>query len=204
MKSADEEQMKWFCVITGILVLSMGFNLRLDAAAQSTKDEIRTSEDRVTAFRFRSDFDVDLDEDIGWAAEVNHAPSQTVDSPFRVRFEVESSDLSYRRQYSLQYRWNDKPWAYVEAHEFPYPSAASPPVSIVSSHAFFYGEQAEELISVSGKPSNPGAGITLAPTTPGWIPQPESGASAEWEFALVVRRWSDGPEVMRNGDRISL
>lgn len=199
-----KEKMKWFHLITGMLVLSVGCHLPLVVNAQPSEAKILSSEDRVTAFRFRSDFDIDLDEDLGWAAEMNNAPSRTVDSPFRVRFEVESSDSSYRRQYSLQYRWNDKPWAYVEAHEFPYPSAASPPVSIVSSDAFFYGEAAEDLIKVSDKPSNSGAGITLAPTTPGWTPQPESGASVEWEFALVIRRWSDGPGILRNGDRISL
>ena len=53
-------------------------------------------------------------------------------------------------------------------------------------------------------PPNPGAGISLAPTTPGWYPEPETGASAEWEFALVVRRWSDGPQLVRDGDRFSL
>ena len=92
----------------------------------------------------RSNFDIDLDEDSGWAAAIDKALSQTVDSPFRIRFEVESDTSIYRRQYSLQYRWNNKPWTYIEAHEFPYPSAASPPVSIVSCEAFFFGEQADD------------------------------------------------------------
>ncbi|MFC2126733.1 exo-alpha-sialidase, partial [Bacteroidota bacterium] len=162
------------------------------------------STDRITAFRVRSEFDIDLNEDLGWATALNIAPSQTVDSPFRIRFEVESDNSFYRRQYSLQYRWNNQPWKYIEAQEFPYPSAVSPPVSIVSCKAFFFGEEAEDLIAVSKMPSNPGAGISLAPTTPGWYPEPETGASAEWEFALAIRRWADGPQLVRDGDRFSL
>ncbi|MCK4921865.1 MAG: hypothetical protein KAS71_12520, partial [Bacteroidales bacterium] len=162
------------------------------------------STDRVTAFRVRSDFDMDLDEDLGWADALNKAPSQTVDSPFRIRFEVESDNSFYRRQYSLQYRWNNKPWTYIEAQEFPYPSAASPTVSIVSCEAFFFGEEADDLIAVSKKPANPGAGINLAPTTPGWFAEPETGASVEWEWAMVIRRWADGPLLVKDGDRFSL
>jgi hypothetical protein len=162
------------------------------------------STDIVTGFLVRSDFEEELDEDKGWAASLNIAPSQIVDTPFRIRFEVESDTTNYRRQYSLQYRWNDYPWTYAQAHEFPYPSEASPPLSIVSSKAFFFGEEADDLISVSKKPANPGAGISLAPTTPGWIPYPSSGASAEWEWAIVIRRWADGGRVIESGDRFAL
>jgi hypothetical protein len=172
--------------------------------AQSTASESANSNDRVTAFRFRSDFNIDLDEDLGWAAGINQSPVQTVDTPFRIRFEVESDTSVYRRQYSLQYRWNDEPWTYAEAQEFPYPSAASPTLSIVSCQAFFLGEEAEDLIAVSTLPANPGAGISLSYTTPGWVPEPPGGASVEWEFALVVRRWADGPKLVSDGDRFSL
>jgi hypothetical protein len=164
----------------------------------------RHSTDIVTAFRVRSDFHSELDDNHNWKAAINEAPSQTVDAPFRIRFEVESDSTGYRRQYSLQYRWNDRPWTYMEAQEFPYPSAATPPASIVGCEAFFYGEEAENLISVSKLPGNPGAGIRLAPTTPGWIPEPKSGASAEWEWAVVVRRWSDGPKLVKDGDRFAM
>ena len=173
------------------------------ASAQSTEPDSVYSTDRVTAFRVRSNFDMDLDEDLGWATAINKAPSQTVDSPFRIRFEVESDTSFYRRQYSLQYRWNNEPWTYIEAHEFPYPSAASPPVSIVSCEAFFFGEEADDLIPMSKKPANSGAGINLAPTTPGWFPEPKTGASAEWEWAMVIRRWADGPKLVKKGDRFS-
>jgi len=174
------------------------------ASAQSPKPDSVYSTDRVTAFRVRSNFDIDLDEDFGWATAINKAPTQTVDSPFRIRFEVESDTSIYRRQYSLQYRWNNEPWTYIEAHEFPYPSAASPPVSIVSCEAFFFGEEADDLILMSKKPANSGAGINLAPTTPGWFPKPKTGASAELEWAMVIRRWADGPKLVKKGDRFSL
>jgi hypothetical protein len=192
-----------FTILTGVL-LTAGVYLPHQANAQSSEIESAYSTDRVSAFRVRSNFGVDLDEDQGWAATVNKAPSQTVDSPFRIRFEVESDTSYYRRQYSLQYRWNNKPWTYVEAQEFPYESVASPTVSIVSCEAFFLGEEADDLITVSKKPADPGAGISLSPTTPGWFPEPKTGASAEWEFALVIRRWADGPQLVKEGDQFLL
>ncbi len=189
--------------IACLLILVCPFLSGQTIAFLNTSDAA-LSPDQVTAFQVRADFDIDLDEQEGWAAALNIAPSQTVDTPFRIRFEVESDTSCCRRQYSLQYKWNDKPWTYVEAHEFPYESAASPTVSIVSCDAFFMGEEADNLITASKMPANPGAGISLAPTTPGWLPEPITGASAEWEFALVIRRWADGPELTRDGDQISL
>jgi hypothetical protein len=197
--------MKRNAMLMGSFLFIAGIFLSQQSSAQSgNPDESVYSTDRVTAFRVRADFAIDLDEDLGWADALNIAPAQLVDHPFRIRFEVESDTSFYRRQFSLQYSWNNKPWQYVEAHEFPYPSAASPPVSIVSCKAFFYGEEADDLIAVSTKPANSGAGISLSPATPGWFPHPKTGASAEWEFALVIRRWADGPQVVNDGDRFSL
>ncbi|MDZ7808023.1 MAG: hypothetical protein U5K71_13030 [Gracilimonas sp.] len=190
-------------IFVGFLLIAI-VPISKQASAQTSEIYNTNSTDHVSAFRVRSDFDIEIDEDRGWAAEVNIAPSLTVDSPFRIRFEVESDTSIYRRQYSLQYRWNNETWNYVEAQEFPYESAASPTVSIVSCKAFFFGEEADNLITISEKPANPGAGISLSPTTPGWLPEPQSGASAEWEFALVIRRWADGPQLVRDGDQISL
>lgn len=189
-------------LVTYFLLVDVNPNLQITERTQIP--EPPNSTDQVTGFLLRADFDEELDEDKGWAAGLNVAPTQTVDTPFRVRFEVESDNSVYRRQYSLQYKWNDNPWVYAEAQEFPYPSEASDALSIVSSDGFFYGEEADDLIHVSKKPANPGAGISLAPTTPGWIPDPATGASAEWEWAVVVRRWADGGKVIENGDRFSL
>ncbi|MFO7934784.1 MAG: hypothetical protein R6U78_11970 [Bacteroidales bacterium] len=191
-------------IVLGSLLFIANVFLPWQATAQSSKTDSAYSTDCVTAFRVRADFSMDLDEDLGWADAVNKATSQTVDTPFRIRFEIESNTSFYRRQYSLQYRWNNEPWTYIEAQEFPYESAASPPVSIVSCEAFFFGEEADNLLSISKKPANPGAGINLAPTTPGWFPEPETGASADWEFAMVIRRWADGPQLVRDGDHFSL
>lgn len=193
-----------FYALSGVLLLIASVFLSGRAMAQLSENEAVYSTDSVTAFRVRSDFNIDIDEDQGWAADINQSPAQKVDTPFRIRFEVETDPSVYRRQYSLQYRWNDLPWTYVEAQEFPYPSAASPPLSIVSCPAFFLGEEADDLLMVSKMPANAGAGISLSPTTPGWLPEPETGASAEWEFALVIRRWADGPQLVKDADRFSL
>lgn len=194
--------MKQLHIISGTLLFITGLIFPGQVSAQPTGNCSVYSSDHVTSFRVRSDFAMDLDEDLGWAAPLNESPTQIVDNPFRVRFEVESDTSVYRRQYSLQYRWNNGPWIYIEAQEFPYESAASPTVSIVSCGAFFLGEEADDLIKASIKPSNPGAGISLSPTTPGWLPEPETGASAEWEFALVIRHWADGPQMIKEGDSI--
>jgi hypothetical protein len=195
---------KSILTLLGIILFTVSVFLSCQSVTQSGETDEANSTDRVSAFRVRSDFDMDLDEDLGWATDINMAPSQIVDSPFRIRFEVETDESVYRRQYSLQYRWNDGSWIYIDAHEFPYESSASPTVSIVGCDAFYYGEEADDLMAVSKMPANPGAGIQLAPTTPGWFPVPESGASAEWEFALVIRRWADGPQLVKDGDRFSL
>ncbi len=187
-----------------VIILAVFLSGCLENTNKAKIHDLVNSTDRVTAFLVRADFAMDLDEDLGWAAVLNEAPPQTVDNPFRIRFEVESDTTFYRRQYSLQYSWNNESWTYIDAHEFPYPSAASPTMSIVSCKAFFLGEDADNLIAVSKKPANPGAGISLSPVTPGWFPNPKTGASAEWEFALVIRRWADGPQLVKDGARFSL
>ncbi len=194
---------KFLTLIGSILILNILLPPE-QTNAQILENEPVYSNDRVTAFKVRSDFNAELDKNTGWSAEINQTKPQTVDTPFRIRFEVESDTTVHRRQYSLQYRWNNSSWTYLEAHDFPYPSSASPTISIVSCEAYFMGETAEDLIHVSTQPANPGAGISLSPVTPGWWPTPRDGASAEWEFALVVRRWADGPKLVKDGDKISL
>jgi len=190
-----------FLSLLSVLII---FLLPKQISAQIEDDETIYSTDRVTAFRLRSDFDAELDEDEGWAADVNQSVSQTVDIPFRIRFEIESDTAMFRRQYSLQYRWNKQPWTYLEAHEFPYPSAASPAMSITACDEYFMGEEAGNLIPLSSLPSDPGAGINLSPTTPGWWPGSNQGASSEWEFALIIRRWADGPKLVKNNDTFAI
>ncbi len=159
--------------------------------------------DRVTAYRFRTDLGIDIDENMGWGGQINESPSQKVDKPFRVRFEVESNESSFK-QYSLQYQYNDQDWQFVQAQHFPYPSAASPQLSIIGCHSTFFGEEADDLLEVSALPSDLGASICLAPTTPVWEPSQKSGTSAEFEWTLVVRHWADGPVQINDGDSFSL
>lgn len=184
--------MKLYKFITTVLVLTLCANMAYGE-----------SPDKVTAFRFRADFTEDLDEDAGWAADVNVAPVQTVDTPFRVRFETETDGSENMRQYSLQYRINGSNWIYMEAEEFPYESTNSPIASIVSCENIFVGEEAEDLLNVSKFTSTPGAGIALSPVTPRWMPHGNGKESAEWEWAVVIRHWSDGPTQVKDGDRIS-
>ncbi len=210
---------KVFHKIPGLIILSFhlsGFahtqehNTESGLSQEKVRSEKRPSPlreysvDSLTAYRLRSDFTAKLDENRGWAAPVNESATLTVDTPFRIRFEVESDSHPGRRQYGLQYRRNDGPWIYVDAHEFPCPSAASPTLSIVGCEAYFYGEEAKDLLAISNLPPNPGAGITLSPATPSWYPEPATGASAEWEWSLVVRHWADGPEQLVDGERIAL
>lgn len=161
------------------------------------------SADRVTAFRFREDFKAKLDRDVAWAAGVSQNTALNVDQPFRLRFEVETPRDAGRRQYNLQYQKNGGEWKYAEAHEFPYESMESPVVSIVSCPAYFNGQEAENLLPVSTLPNNRGAGVSLSSSTPGWVPKPGQGASSEYEWAVVIRNWSDGPVQAKAGDRIS-
>lgn len=174
--------------------------LALIISACAEKAEIK---DNVTAFRFRADFNSEIDEDEGWASQENQATEIQVDTPFRLRFEVEAMGLK-RRQYSLQYKKNDNPWEYAEAHHFPYPSAKSPVLSIIDCEAYFYGEEADDLLKSSNLKNDHGAGVCLSPTSPGWIPSTSDGASAEFEWSLVVRNWADGAKRLINGDKFSL
>lgn len=75
-----------------------------------------------TAFRVRNDFDAPLNADHGWAAALNETVTIYADQPFRVRFEVETGPQLGGMPFRLQARRNAAEWAYVEAHDFPYPT----------------------------------------------------------------------------------
>ncbi|WP_376693026.1 hypothetical protein [Wenzhouxiangella sp. EGI_FJ10409] len=77
---------------------------------------------RQTAFRVREDFEAELNSGAGWAGDVNVAASVVADRPFRLRFEVESTDeASASRQYRLEVRRNGGEWAPLPAENFPQP-----------------------------------------------------------------------------------
>ncbi len=75
-----------------------------------------------TAFRVRTGFDAPLNADHGWAGGLNETVTIYADQPFRVRFEVETGPQLGGMPFRLQARRNEAEWAYVEAHDFPYPT----------------------------------------------------------------------------------
>jgi hypothetical protein len=78
--------------------------------------------DRQTAFRVRSDFHVELNDDTGWAGEIDEAVSVKADRPFRLRFEVTADgDDPDPRQYRLEMRRNGGDWQPLPAENFPQP-----------------------------------------------------------------------------------
>ena len=145
------------------------------------------------AFRVRADVGAPLDADAGWAAGPNEPAVVAADRPFRIRFEAAPAPADSLR---LQVRRNGGPWEPVGAHDFPYPEAATPRVSVVSTGAYDDGAATGDLLGGSALPFRPGAGVSLRAAN-------AAGAGAghgEWEWPLVVRRYADGPVVNEPGD----
>lgn len=74
----------------------------------------------------------------------------------------------------------------------------SPRSSIMASASFVHGAETEDLLDGSTLPFSGGAGISLSDTTPAWS---TAGAHGEWEFPIVIRRFSDGAALNEPGDR---
>jgi len=86
----------------------------------AAKDEATANQQ--TAFRVRSDFAAELNDNSGWAAELNKNVTVDVDEPFRLRFEVESTkENNVEQQFQLQSRRNGGEWERVGAENFPQP-----------------------------------------------------------------------------------
>ncbi len=80
-------------------------------------------EDLQTAYRVRSDFNVPLNLDAGWAAAINSPAQVVADQPFRIRFEVATNGhASLPRRYRLEFRRNEGNWQALPAENFPQPS----------------------------------------------------------------------------------
>ncbi len=73
----------------------------------------------------------------------------------------------------------------------------TPRVSLVSGGAFTHGDTTLPLLRPAGA-SEPGYGVSLQAWTPAWAAPP--GALGEFEWPLVIRRFSDGAEVNEDGD----
>jgi hypothetical protein len=143
------------------------------------------------SFRVRSDFTAKLNADRGWAGALNENTTVYADYPFRIRFEVEvAPGKEIDRSFRLQYRRNGGDWTNLAAHNFPAPGKATPRVSIVAARAFKDGTATKNLLAGSAAPFAGGAGVALAAATPTWKGTTGHG---EWEWALVIRRYADGP-----------
>lgn len=74
----------------------------------------------------------------------------------------------------------------------------TPRTSIMASSSFEHGAAAEDLLMGSDAAFTGGAGISFAEKTPVW--STDEGHS-EWEFPIVIRRFSDEAALNETGDR---
>jgi len=156
----------------------------------------------LLAYRFRMDFNAALNADTGWAAATNAVPALYHDEPFRLRVQVRAATMPPEGHVlGLQYRSRRGPWHAVGVANFPYPSLASPLVSVTSTSAYAQGDETERLLGAADLDWDEGAGLNSVATTPVW----RGGADAvEWEWPLVVRRYSDGPTFSEDGSNVEL
>ena len=153
--------------------------------------------DEVTAWQVRSGDEMELNEAIGWAAPIDTPATVTVDSAFRIRFEIERS-LPGPARYRLEMRRNGSDWQPVQALDHPYPEEiASPVSSIVKARSYDHGEATEDLIAHSARVFAGGSGISLRPSP--LLVSFEAGQT-EWEWPLVIRYFSDGALRVDRGD----
>ena len=151
------------------------------------------------AYRVRADFDTPLNADSGWAAPENTGAQIFYDQPFRLRIQVQAdSSPAEGHLLSLQYRQADLPWQTLGFAEFPYPSFATPAVSVISAQAYANGDETEKLLGPATIAWDEGAGLSAVSTTPVWR---LSGEAVEWEWPLVIRRFSDGPTFVEDNTR---
>ena len=175
---------------------------RSTAGAAAAVDDGDAAGCRLTAFRLRSDFEAGLDADGGWAGSANAGMVVDADRPFRIRVELEADGKPGQpRRFWLQYRRNGGAWTDLQAADFPYP-LATPPISVVSNGEYAPGAPTGDLLAGSTAPFQPGAGVVLEATTPGW--SAERRAHGEWEWPLVVRRFSDHARTNDAGDSYEL
>lgn len=187
-------------VLLGTLLLLAGTGC---GTATSESDETEdVSPARQTAFRVRSDADVGLNANAGWAGALNESVPLAVEAPFRLRFEVETPlDAPFVERFRLQYRRNGGPWRPVLAADFPYaPSEVTPRVSVVSTTAYEDLADAADLLDGSTSAYAGGKGMRLTGQGPAL---PDHGVQSEWEWPLVIRRYADGAVTNEEGDRFT-
>ena len=162
----------------------------------------------LTSFRVRSDFDVSLNAAGSWANEEGAEATVYADRPFRIRFEIENPGgaSSGTAGFSLQYSYNGGEWSDIEVHDFPKPakgSGRSARLSIVSCPGVEMRRPTIDMLSGSDLPFQAGTGIELSERTPRNY-GPVEGTHSEFEWALVIRRFADGPLASEEGDLFEL
>ncbi|PQJ34910.1 hypothetical protein BSZ35_10160 [Salinibacter sp. 10B] len=182
-------------VLLGALPLLTGCGAGAD---ESPKME-DVSPARQTAFRVRSDADVGLNADAGWAGPLNEPATLPVEAPFRLRFEVETPlDAPFVERFRLQYRRNGGAWRPVLTADFPYAtSEVTPRVSVTSTAAYENLADATDLLDGSTASYAGGKGVRLSGQGPAL---PDHGVQSEWEWPLVIRRYADGAATNEDGD----
>lgn len=74
----------------------------------------------------------------------------------------------------------------------------SPRTSVIASASFAHRAPTRDLLNGSVLPFSGGSGISMADTTPVWS---AAGGHGEWEFPVVIRRFSDEAALNEPGDR---
>jgi hypothetical protein len=141
-----------------------------------------------------------LNADQGWAGPPNQSVTLPVETPFRLRFEVETPPSApFVERFRLQYRRNGGQWRPVLAADFPYaPSEVTPRVSVVSTSAYNHLADATDLLDGSAASYAGGKGMRLSGQGPAL---PDHGVQSEWEWPVVIRRYADGAVTNEAGDR---
>jgi hypothetical protein len=172
------------------------------APAERTDTTAVTSDLEWLAFRVRNVSDVALNADTGWAAAENASAQLFYDQPFRFRVQVRAGmSPPEGHVLSLQYRRQGGTWLPVGVAEFPYPSFATPAVSVISTQAYSHGAETERLLGPVDTVWDDGAGLNGVAATPVWRTANEA---LEWEWPVVIRRFSDGPTFAEDGSVFAL
>lgn len=154
------------------------------------------------AFRVRSDANAGLNADAGWAAEENASAEILYDQPFRFRVQVKATmSPPEGHVLSLQYRQAGQSWLPVGFAKFPYPDFATPVLSVIETPAYPHGAETERLLGAIDINWDDGAGINAVAATLVWRTVNDA---LEWEWPLVIRRFSDGPTFADNNTLFEL
>lgn len=171
--------------------------LLLSDCAVTNDSAVSAPDVRVTAFRVRADASLPVNADRGWAAMENQSASLFYDEPFRLRVQVVADAAGPQGHVlGLQYRRQGEPWLPLGFADFPYPGFATPEASVISIAAYVHGEETERVLGADSIDWDDGAALNGVASTPVWR---TVGDAVEWEWPIVIRRFSDGPGFAEDG-----